>query len=125
MVAEAMSPHPLTTWPGADLADIAATMLQHDVRSLPVVSDGTVTGIVSRRDILRAMVRTDDALAAEIQHRLAEYAGTRPGWTVTVTAGAATIEGPFADDNEQTVVTVLARSVPGVIAVNATQPRSH
>ncbi|GAA2673403.1 hypothetical protein Apa02nite_043110 [Actinoplanes palleronii] len=39
-------------------------MLDHDVRSLPVVEGRTVVGIVSRRDILAGVVRDDDALAA-------------------------------------------------------------
>ncbi|MEU8813173.1 CBS domain-containing protein [Actinoplanes sp. NPDC048796] len=114
-VAETMSSHPITTWPGADLAEIAETMLRHDVRSIPVLDDGTVVGIVSRRDILRAMVRTDEALAAEVQHRLDDYA---PHWTATVKSGAATITGPFTDDTARAVVTALTRTVPGVVAVD-------
>ncbi|SNY59998.1 CBS domain-containing protein [Paractinoplanes atraurantiacus] len=114
-VAEAMTPAPITTWPGADLADIAEAMLAGDVRSIPVLDDGAVVGIVSRRDILRAMVRTDEALAAEVQHRLDEYA---PRWTATVKAGAATVTGPFGDDTERAVVTALTRTVAGVVAVH-------
>ncbi|XVU23320.1 CBS domain-containing protein [Actinoplanes sp. CA-054009] len=118
-VAEAMTPTPITTWPGADLADIAETMLRADVRSLPVVDDGTVVGIVSRRDILRAMVRTDEALAAEIQHRLDDYA---PHWTATVRSGAATITGPFTGETDRAVVTALTRTVPGVTEVRLVSP---
>ncbi|MFF5078911.1 CBS domain-containing protein [Actinoplanes sp. NPDC000266] len=118
-VAEAMSPSPITTWPGADLAEIAEAMLADDVRSIPVLDEGTVTGIVSRRDILRAMVRTDEVLAAEIQHRLDEYA---PRWTATVKAGAATITGPFTDDTDRAVVTALTRTVAGVTEVRLVSP---
>ena len=32
------------------------------MRSMPVLDDGVVVGIISRRDILRVMVRTDAAM---------------------------------------------------------------
>ncbi|GIM95400.1 CBS domain-containing protein [Paractinoplanes toevensis] len=113
MVVEVMSPGPVTTRPDADVAE---TMLSCDVRSLPVVADGAVVGIISRRDILRAMVRGDDVLAAEIQHRLDEYGGGRR-WTATVETGVAHLGGTFPDDIERGIVLVLARTVPGVAAV--------
>jgi len=124
MVAEVMSRYPVITQPDADVADIAEQMLETDVRSLPVVEDGLVVGIISRRDILRAMVRSDDVLTAEVQHRLDEYAdGHR--WTATVVGGVAHVTGDFGDDIEQGVVAVLARTVPGVSAVDlgASRPR--
>jgi CBS domain-containing protein len=119
MVVEIMSPYPVTTRPDADVAEVAEAMLEHDVRSMPVLEDGAVVGIISRRDILRALVRGDDVLTAEIQHRLDEYAGGRR-WTVTVEGGIAHIGGAFDDTTEQGIVTVLARTVPGVAAVDVT-----
>ncbi|WP_433361186.1 CBS domain-containing protein [Actinoplanes sp. CA-142083] len=116
-VAEVMSPAPVTTRPDADVADVAGLMLEHDVRSVPVVDDGAVVGIVSRRDILRAMVRGDDVLTAEVQHRLDEYAGG-PRWTARVEGGVARLGGEFRDEAERGIVAVLARTVPGVAAVD-------
>jgi CBS domain-containing protein len=75
VVADVMSGSPVTTWPDADVADVAQLMLHHDIRSVPVVDHGDLIGIVSRRDILRTVVRGDDTLEPEIQHRLDEYAG--------------------------------------------------
>ncbi|GIF22560.1 CBS domain-containing protein [Actinoplanes tereljensis] len=116
MVVEVMSPSPVTTRPDADVADVAETMLACDVRSMPVVAGGAVVGIVSRRDILRAMVRGDDVLTAEIQQRLDAYGGGKR-WTATVENGVAHVGGTFQDDTEQGIVLVLARTVPGVAAV--------
>jgi CBS domain-containing protein len=118
MVVEVMSPYPVTTRPDADVAEVAAAMLECDVRSIPVLDDGDLVGIVSRRDILRAMVRGDDVLTAEVQHRLDEYADGQRRWTATVEAGVARIAGDFDDDTEEHVVAVLARTVPGVAAVD-------
>jgi CBS domain-containing protein len=115
-VFEIMSPYPLTTRPEADVAEVAEQMLENDVRSLPVVENDRVVGIISRRDILRAMVRTDEVLAKEVQHRLDEYGAGPRTWTATVRGGIATVTGSFADDTEKAVVAVLARTVPGVAA---------
>ena len=41
-------------------------MLGKGVNRLPVVDDGTLVGIVTRADLVRAFVRTDEAIRAEI-----------------------------------------------------------
>jgi len=116
-VREVMSARPVTATPDADVADIADLMLRHNVRSVPIVEDRDVVGIVSRRDVLRAAVRGDDVLAKEVQHRLDEYADGVRRWTATVDGGVAAISGDFTNDTERTVVTVLTRTVPGISGV--------
>jgi CBS domain-containing protein len=118
VVVEVMSEYPITTTPHTDVADVAQLMLDHDVRSLPVLDDGRLVGIISRRDILKAMVRDDRTLAADIQRRLDDYAGRAGLWAATVDAGVATVHGRFPNEQQRTVVTVLARTVPGVATVH-------
>jgi CBS domain-containing protein len=118
VVGEVMSAFPLTTRPETDLAEVAEAMLQNDVRSIPVIEDDRVVGIVSRRDILRAVVRGDDVLAQEIQHRLDEYGDAPRRWMAAVKRGVATVTGDFDDDTERAIVAVLARTVPGVAAAH-------
>jgi CBS domain-containing protein len=120
MVVEVMSQYPLTTTPDADVAEVVDMMLQHDVRSMPVLEDRNVIGIISRRDILRAVVRGDDVLTQEVQHRLDEYADGTHRWTAAVEGGIATVIGEYNNDTERAVVEVLARTVPGVVAVKLT-----
>jgi CBS domain-containing protein len=118
VVADVMSRDVVVMPPDADLADVAEAMLYNDVRSVPVVDDtAQLTGIVSRRDILRTVVRTDDILQMDVQHRLDEYAGGERRWTATVSGGVVTIGGPYDDEAERRVVGVLARTVAGVSAV--------
>lgn len=121
LVRDVMSAPVVTVRAEADLADVAELLLNQDVRSVPVLDDGQVVGIVSRRDILRTVVRSDDVLAFQAQHRLDEYAGDTRRWSVTVTDGVASIDGDFVDEPERAMVTILARTVPGVSAVRVAE----
>jgi CBS domain-containing protein len=117
-VRQVMSARAVTTTPDADMAEIADMMLRYNVRSVPVVDGRGIVGIVSRRDILRAAMGGDEVVTKDVQHRLDEYADGPRRWTADVVRGVATITGECADDTERAVVAVLARTVPGVVAVD-------
>ena len=116
-VADVMTTPVVSVSESTDTADVASLMLDYEVRSVPVVDGGRVTGIVSRRDLIQMLSSDDDVIAEEIQNRLRDYAGEGDRWTVAVTKGVATIYGYFDDENERRVVELLARTVPGVHAV--------
>ncbi len=52
---EVMSAPLITTHPEEDCAAAAERMLEHGISSLPVVSGETLKGVVTKRDIIRAM----------------------------------------------------------------------
>lgn len=54
-VAELMSLQPLTIGPAAPLTRVLETLVATRVKSLPVVADGRLVGMVSREDVLRAL----------------------------------------------------------------------
>ena len=115
VVADVMTRDVMVMTSDADLSDIATMMLRHNLRSVPIVDDvAQVVGILSRLDLLRAYVRSDDTVQLDVQHRLDEYAGSARTWNVTVTNGVTEIAGRYADEVERTVVEVLARTVTGV-----------
>jgi CBS domain-containing protein len=113
-VGEVMTDTVIAMSSTADAADLAETMLRHDVRSIPIVAGSTVLGIVSRRDLLRTLVRDDDIVRAEVAHRLETYTGTREQWDVQVDEGRVSIYGPIEDEAEAQILLILARTVPGV-----------
>jgi CBS domain-containing protein len=56
-VAEVMSRDPITCRPDDTLEAVATSMHEHDVDRLPVIDDGgRVVGIITRGDLVRAMV---------------------------------------------------------------------
>jgi CBS domain-containing protein len=117
LVSEVMTHTVITAYPDTDVADIAHQMLEHSVRSVPVLDQGEVVGIVGRRDILRTVVRTDDVVAGEVQRRLDQYAMGHRRWTAAVEDGVVQVSGNFDDEVERQVIGALARTVPGVSEV--------
>lgn len=61
-----MTTEPLVVGPDDDLADVVTRMLDAAITSVPVVDSERLVGIVSRRDVLRAVARheltSDDVL---------------------------------------------------------------
>lgn len=56
-VTDVMTHAPICMRPDDDLADVVSTMLDAGIRSVPIVEDGRMVGIVSRRDVLRVVAR--------------------------------------------------------------------
>jgi CBS domain-containing protein len=56
-VSEVMSGDVVWVLPDTSLADVAEAMEAHQVKRLPVMKDGRLIGIVSRADLLRALVQ--------------------------------------------------------------------
>lgn len=121
-VGEVMTTEVISARPSTDVVDLVTTMLAEHVRSVPVVEslpDGDrVVGIVTRRDLVRALARDDDAIAEAVRHRLEAYGGCER-WTVTVRDGQVRIGDAMDDATDRHVAVVLAESVPGVVSAEA------
>jgi CBS domain-containing protein len=108
----------------ADVADVARLFLHAGLRSLPVVDGDRLVGIVSRRDLLRTLVRPDEEIAADVLRLVEAYTQELGGWTVAVSDGVATVnrcrqsEDMDASERESVdrAVQTLAQTVPGVVA---------
>ncbi len=55
-VDEIMSPNPITIGSDAPVEDAIKLMARHDVKRLPVMTGDRIVGLISRVDILRALI---------------------------------------------------------------------
>ena len=58
-----------------DISDVARLFVDERLRSVPVLEAARLTGIVSRRDLLRMLVRPDDEIRAEVLRLVESYTG--------------------------------------------------
>lgn len=115
-VAEVMSRDVLALPDSADEAEFARLMLQRSLKSIPVVRDGRLVGIVARRDLLRTLTRDDEAIRWELTTRLGEVDPRSERWQVDVQDGAVNVRGT-RDEDEHRMAEILARTIPGVVRV--------
>jgi CBS domain-containing protein len=109
--------------PHSDVADLARLLVDGHLRSVPVVEDGVVVGIVSRRDVLRTLVRPDDEIRADVLRLIEGYTDDLGCWDVRVTDGVTTVHrakgAPEVSRSvEEFALRRLVRTVPGVVAVH-------
>jgi osmotically-inducible protein OsmY len=97
-------------------------MIEESVNRLPVVDDGTLVGIVTRADIVRAFTRTDDEIAEEIREEiLARTLWIEPGKvTMEVVDGIVRLEGEVDSEADAELLPVFVARVPGVVSVRTT-----
>ncbi len=116
---DAMTAPAITVVADSLVAEAAATMTRNRVNRLPVVEGDMLVGVVSRADVVRALVRTDEELAESIREDV--LYGTMwldPGlFDVVVTDGKARIRGRVERRSEAEMIERIAMMVPGVIGV--------
>jgi CBS domain-containing protein len=136
-VGEVMTEDVVSVAPGDPLPDVVRLMEHHRIKRLPVIEAERLVGIVSRADLVRALLHnlaeppgkppgmpggdatTDDA---EIRERiLAEIAkqpwGPRASVDVRVKTGTVELYGSITDERERAALRVLAGNLPGVKTV--------
>ena len=128
-VGEVMTETVLSIGPDDPVTDVIELMERRRIKRMPVIERGKPVGIVSRANLVWALVRnlprSDDARAVsdeEIRDRiLAEIAkqpwGPRASVDVRVENGVVELYGAVTDDRGRPALRVLAENVPGVKAV--------
>jgi CBS domain-containing protein len=111
-VAEVMTRDVVVVTTQSEVAEAAKIMLSRDVKRVPVMSGRRVVGIVSRRDLVKVIARTDARIEAEVNSRLAEL-GLATASNVRVTDGVAMV--PV--DREETVRRLVESAILQVAGV--------
>ncbi|WP_055697377.1 CBS domain-containing protein [Streptomyces silaceus] len=115
---EVMSSPAVTVHPDATLAQAARIMAQRHIKRLPVVDvQGLLQGVVSRSDLLKVFLRTDEELADEVRRTVVAVLFPDGGATVAVEGGVVTLGGTIREKGLVPVAARLARAVEGVVDV--------
>lgn len=124
-VSEVMSDQIVSVAPTAPLDEVVAQMERHHIKRVPVMDEDRLVGIVSRADLLRALVEatskpesapsSDDhirnLILAEIDRQLWSPRATI---NVEIRDGAVELRGCITDERERAALKILAENVPGV-----------
>lgn len=132
-VAEVMSQEIVAVDPQAPLESIVGLMEKRRIKRVAVVDEGRLVGIVSRADLMRALLRelvgaaaaaskagaSDRAIREHIMGVIEhEPWGPRFSVDVTVTNGIVDLHGTITDDRERAAVRVAAENAVGVKKVH-------
>ncbi|MEW1871666.1 CBS domain-containing protein [Streptomyces caelestis] len=117
---ELMSAPAVTVHADATVAQAARVMAQLKLKRLPVVDDeGLLQGVVSRVDLLKVFLRTDEEIAEEVRREIvARLFPAPPGPVgVEVADGVVTLAGRVRDTSLVPVAARAVRAVEGVVDV--------
>ncbi len=119
------------TWPAETIEAsrrvdaAAARMLDRQVNRLPVVdTEGRLVGIVTRADLVRAFVQTDEQIEREIREDvlLHELWLDPNDFQLSVQRGEVSVSGHIGSETERELLVKRIRLVPGVVSVAVKEP---
>jgi CBS-domain-containing membrane protein len=127
-VSEVMTRDVRTVDVEADLGQVVEAMERHRVKRMPVIREGKMVGIITRSDLLHAMVRVarKDKLRAQADDVIREQLLAKlekSGWAptaltdVSVRHGIVELWGTIFDERQRAALIVAAENIPGVKAV--------
>ncbi|HTZ03582.1 MAG TPA: CBS domain-containing protein [Xanthobacteraceae bacterium] len=126
-VEEIMTADPWTVGEDDSLESVVELMERRHVKRLPVIRDGKMVGIVSRANLMHALVSLSREAPAPaggdsaIRDAIIAAVGRQhwaPHVNVVVKNGVAELWGVVTDERERRALTVAAENVPGVKAVH-------
>ena len=121
-VSEAMTAPAITTSPYTSVAQAARLMSEHGINRLPVVRGGELVGIVTRTDLVRAFVRSDEDIRQEIVEdvlRKTLWLEVPEVMQVDVDRGAVRLYGHLETSSDASLLVRLVTRVPGVVSVQS------
>ena len=126
-VAEVMTRDPITVSEDTPLDEVVRLMEKHRIKRLPVVRAGALVGIVTRSNIMHALVSPmiepkapagDDAAIREQILAECKKQSWAPMTNVVVRDGVVELWGPISDERERQALIVASENVPGVKTVH-------
>jgi CBS domain-containing protein len=120
-VADAMSVPAITISPFRSVAEAARVMTLHGINRLPVVKGESLVGIVTRADLVRAFLRSDEQIEREIREDVIVRALCLPSreFDIQVDGGNVRLSGLVEARTDALLLERLVGRVPGVVSVEA------
>ncbi|MER3460844.1 MAG: hypothetical protein C4303_06945 [candidate division GAL15 bacterium] len=110
----------VTVQEATPLREVAALMARRQINRVPVVREGRVVGIVSRADVLRALVRPDEELREAVRRALLEELWVDPsGLRIDVREGVVYLEGEVDRRSDKALAERWVGTVDGVVRVES------
>jgi CBS domain-containing protein len=111
------------------LGRVAELLSTLDVKRLPVLKNGTLVGVVSRRDVMRSLAKLaaieaqpqkagDDEIARSVLSRIdnAPFVAAIQV-QLTITGGVVEVSGTVSSENQRQAVLAMLEETPGVARV--------
>ncbi|WP_328965014.1 CBS domain-containing protein [Streptomyces virginiae] len=118
LAEELMSSPAVTVHPDATLAEAAQIMARKRVKRLPVVNGvGMLEGVVSRSDLLKVFLRTDEEIEEEIRDAVLAELAPPVDLQASVKDGVVTLRGSLRNRALVPLVARAIRAVEGVVDV--------
>ncbi|CAM5459269.1 hypothetical protein SAVIM40S_07389 [Streptomyces avidinii] len=118
LAEELMSSPAVTVHPDATLAEAAQIMARKHVKRLPVVNGvGMLEGVVSRSDLLKVFLRTDEEIEEEIRDAVLAELAPPVDLQASVKDGVVTLRGSLRSRALVPLVARAIRAVEGVVDV--------
>jgi CBS domain-containing protein len=127
-VGEIMTTDVISVAGDTPLEEVVGLMERRRIKRVPVIEDDVLIGVVSRLDLLRALLRAieaenseqrgDDDIREQIIAELAKAAWVpRDGLSISVKDGVVDLNGVILEEKEREALRVVAENIPGVRAV--------
>lgn len=127
-VEDVMSRKVISVAPDARLSDVVTLMESHQIKRVPVVRDGKLAGMISRANLLSALVRLAGEIPEPVVGDMAirktildEIAGKpwAPDATldILVRDGVVTLNGTVDSEDIRDAVRVAAENAPGAVRI--------
>ena len=115
---EIMTQNIVTAGEETEARELAHLMLRHEINRILILRDGRLAGIVTRADVLKVFLRSDESVVEAVRQALARELFIDPApLALTCTGGVVTIAGTVDRHSDQALVAKWIRSVDGVVAV--------
>lgn len=127
-VDEVMTPEPHTVSADTPLDQVVDLMEKHHIKRIPVIDKGRLVGLVSRANLLHALVslardvppaaRTDGDIRERLLTELADKPWSPARLNVVVRNGVVELSGVIVDERSREAIKVAAENVTGVKVVH-------